>query len=49
MASYGLFQVILTILTQLELGEVQYLRLLPQVNVTCSLNFHKVDSWLLGY
>lgn len=34
-------EVILTILTQLELGEVQYLHLLPQMNVTCSLNFHK--------
>ena len=31
-----------TLLTQLELGEVQYLRLLPQINITCSLNFHKV-------
>ena len=37
---------ILTILTQLELGEVQYLHLHPQMNVTCSLNFHKVDSRL---
>ncbi|XP_057529039.1 ATP-dependent DNA helicase Q-like 5 isoform X2 [Amaranthus tricolor] len=34
-------EVILTILTQLELGEVQYLHLHPQMNVTCSLNFHK--------
>jgi hypothetical protein len=32
----------LTLLTHLELGEVQYLRLLPQLNVTCTLNFHKV-------
>ncbi|KAL8150094.1 hypothetical protein V2J09_019902 [Rumex salicifolius] len=34
-------EVMLTILTQLELDEVQYLSLLPQINVTCSLNFHK--------
>ncbi|CAO2829423.1 unnamed protein product [Amaranthus hypochondriacus] len=34
-------EVIITILTQLELGEVQYLHLHPQMNVTCSLNFHK--------
>ncbi|KAF4378775.1 hypothetical protein F8388_006226 [Cannabis sativa] len=34
--------VMFTLLTQLELGEVQYLRLLPQINVTCTLNFHKV-------
>ncbi|KAL9225578.1 hypothetical protein vseg_001483 [Gypsophila vaccaria] len=37
-------EVILTILTQLELGEVQYLHLLPQLKVTCSLNFHKTPS-----
>lgn len=34
----------LTLLTQLELSEVQYLRLLPQLNVTCTLNFHKVGG-----
>ncbi|RWR96906.1 ATP-dependent DNA helicase Q-like protein 5 isoform X1 [Cinnamomum micranthum f. kanehirae] len=34
-------EVMLTVLTYLELGEVQYLRLLPQLNVTCSLHFHK--------
>lgn len=37
-----LWQVMLTLLTQLELGEVQYLHLLPQLNVTCTLNFYKV-------
>ncbi|KAJ8439171.1 hypothetical protein Cgig2_027097 [Carnegiea gigantea] len=41
-------EVILTILTQLELGEVQYLHLLPQMNVTCSLNFHKTPPVELG-
>ncbi|XP_074317118.1 ATP-dependent DNA helicase Q-like 5 [Silene latifolia] len=41
-------EVILTILTQLELGEVQYLQLLPQLNVTCSLNFHKTPSMELA-
>ncbi|XP_021746715.1 ATP-dependent DNA helicase Q-like 5 [Chenopodium quinoa] len=40
--------VILTILTQLELGEVQYLLLLPQMNVTCSLNFHKTPPMELA-
>ncbi|KAL1217381.1 ATP-dependent DNA helicase Q-like 5 [Cardamine amara subsp. amara] len=34
-------QVMQTILTHLELGEVQYLRMLPQLNVCCTLNFHK--------
>lgn len=38
------YQVMLTVLTYLELGEVQYLRLLPQLNVTCNLNFHKVST-----
>ncbi|KAL2903583.1 ATP-dependent DNA helicase Q-like 5 [Bienertia sinuspersici] len=41
-------EVILTILTQLELGEVQYLLLLPQMNVTCSLNFHKTTPMELA-
>ncbi|KAK6160373.1 hypothetical protein DH2020_003754 [Rehmannia glutinosa] len=36
-------EVILTILTQLELGEVQYIHLLPQMNVTCTLNFHQTS------
>jgi hypothetical protein len=34
----------LTLLTHLELGEVQYLCLLPQMNVTCTLNFHNVGG-----
>uniref|UniRef100_A0A1J3EA21 DNA 3'-5' helicase n=2 Tax=Noccaea caerulescens TaxID=107243 RepID=A0A1J3EA21_NOCCA len=34
-------EVMQTILTHLELGEVQYLRMLPQINVCCTLNFHK--------
>ncbi|CAI8618012.1 unnamed protein product [Vicia faba] len=34
-------EVILTVLTRLELGDVQYLHLLPQTNVTCVLNFYK--------
>ncbi|KAJ8747321.1 hypothetical protein K2173_008252 [Erythroxylum novogranatense] len=29
-------------------GEVQYLRLLPQLNVTCSLNFYKTSPLLLA-
>ncbi|XP_058093903.1 ATP-dependent DNA helicase Q-like 5 isoform X2 [Magnolia sinica] len=41
-------EVMLTILTYMELGEVQYLRLLPQLNVTCSLNFHKTSPELLS-
>ncbi|GLU06171.1 hypothetical protein SLE2022_232250 [Rubroshorea leprosula] len=41
-------EVMLTLLTQLELGEVQYLRLLPQLNVTCALNFHKTSPGLLA-
>ncbi|KAL3835665.1 hypothetical protein ACJIZ3_010401 [Penstemon smallii] len=36
-------EVILTILTQLELGEVKYMHLLPQINVTCTLNFHQTS------
>lgn len=39
-----LLQVMLTLLTHLELGAVQYLRLFPQINVTCTLNFHKVSG-----
>lgn len=34
----------LTVLTRLELGDVQYLHLLPQINATCALNFHKVRA-----
>ncbi|XP_044488856.1 ATP-dependent DNA helicase Q-like 5 isoform X2 [Mangifera indica] len=41
-------EVMLTLLTHLELGEVQYLRLLPQLNVTCTLNFHKTTPTLLA-
>ncbi|XP_057949514.1 ATP-dependent DNA helicase Q-like 5 isoform X2 [Malania oleifera] len=41
-------EVMLTLLTCLELGEVQYLRLLPQLNVTCTLNFHKTPPTLLA-
>ncbi|KAH6797784.1 DEAD/DEAH box RNA helicase family protein [Perilla frutescens var. hirtella] len=39
---------ILTILTQLELGEVRYIKLLPQTNVTCVLNFHKTSPPMLA-
>lgn len=41
---FCIYQVMFTLLTQLELGEVQFLRLFPQINVTCSLSFHKVGS-----
>ncbi|KAM3202788.1 ATP-dependent DNA helicase Q-like 5 [Capsicum annuum] len=41
-------EVILTILTQLELGEVQYLHLLPQTSVTCTLNFHQTSPAMLS-
>ncbi|KAF3431093.1 hypothetical protein FNV43_RR25823 [Rhamnella rubrinervis] len=41
-------EVMLTLFTHLELGEVQYLRLLPQINVTCILNFHKTPPVLLA-
>ncbi|XP_062110601.1 ATP-dependent DNA helicase Q-like 5 isoform X2 [Humulus lupulus] len=41
-------EVMFTLLTQLELGEVQYLRLLPQINVTCSLSFHKTPPDVLA-
>ncbi|KDP26760.1 hypothetical protein JCGZ_17918 [Jatropha curcas] len=41
-------EVMLTLLTQLELGEVQYLRLLPEQNVTCTLNFYKTAPVLLA-
>ncbi|XP_024025735.1 ATP-dependent DNA helicase Q-like 5 [Morus notabilis] len=41
-------EVMFTLLTQLELGEVQFLRLLPQINVTCSLSFHKTPPDVLA-
>ncbi|GMH01518.1 hypothetical protein Nepgr_003357 [Nepenthes gracilis] len=41
-------EVMLTILTQLELGEVRYLHLLPHTNVTCTLNFHKTPPMELA-
>ncbi|XP_073145209.1 ATP-dependent DNA helicase Q-like 5 isoform X2 [Henckelia pumila] len=41
-------EVILTILTQLELGEVQYMHLLPQITVSCTLNFHQTSPALLA-
>ncbi|KZV40014.1 ATP-dependent DNA helicase Q-like 5-like [Dorcoceras hygrometricum] len=41
-------EVILTILTQLELGEVQYIHLLPQITVSCTLNFHQTSPALLA-
>ncbi|EOY00836.1 DEAD/DEAH box RNA helicase family protein isoform 3 [Theobroma cacao] len=41
-------EVMLTLLTHLELGETQYLHLLPQLNVTCTLNFHKTSPTLLA-
>ncbi|XP_073059214.1 ATP-dependent DNA helicase Q-like 5 [Primulina eburnea] len=41
-------EVILTILTHLELGEVQYMHLLPQITVSCTLNFHQTLPALLA-
>ncbi|THU51272.1 hypothetical protein C4D60_Mb06t29240 [Musa balbisiana] len=41
-------EVLLTILTQLEIGDEQYLSLLPPLNVTCSLYFHKTTPVLLS-
>ncbi|KAF5779854.1 putative DNA helicase [Helianthus annuus] len=41
-------EVILTILTRLELAEEQYLRILPQTSVTCVLNFHMTSPALLA-
>jgi hypothetical protein len=38
-------QVLLTVLTQLEIGDEQYLHLLPQFSVTCTLYFHKVRAY----
>ncbi|KAK7246953.1 hypothetical protein RIF29_41826 [Crotalaria pallida] len=37
-------EVMLTLLTRLELGDVRYLHLLRQTNATCALNFHKVKN-----
>ncbi|KAH0465923.1 hypothetical protein IEQ34_006026 [Dendrobium chrysotoxum] len=41
-------EVLLTILTQLEIGDVQYLQLQPQLNVTCTLCFHKTSPEVLS-
>ncbi|GJN27232.1 hypothetical protein PR202_gb15233 [Eleusine coracana subsp. coracana] len=43
-----LYQVLLTVLTQLEIGGQQYLHLLPQFSVTCTLYFHKTSPQLLA-
>ncbi|PWZ45770.1 ATP-dependent DNA helicase Q-like 5 [Zea mays] len=41
-------EVLFTVLTQLEIGGQQYLRLLPQFSVTCTLYFHKTSPQLLA-
>ncbi|XP_072955361.1 ATP-dependent DNA helicase Q-like 5 [Typha angustifolia] len=41
-------EVLLTVLTLLEIGDQQYLRLLPQLSVTCTLYFHKTTPALLS-
>ncbi|KAF6167061.1 hypothetical protein GIB67_041316 [Kingdonia uniflora] len=41
-------EVMLTILTYFELDEMQYLRLLHQLSVTCTLYFHKISPSLLA-
>ncbi|TKY59867.1 ATP-dependent DNA helicase Q 5 [Spatholobus suberectus] len=41
-------EVMLTLLTRLELGDVQYLQLLPQINATCTLAFHETPPPLLA-
>ncbi|XP_078172709.1 DEAD/DEAH box RNA helicase family protein isoform X1 [Carex rostrata] len=41
-------EVLFTVLTMLEIGDEQYLQLLPQLNVTCSLSFHKTSPHLLA-
>ncbi|KAJ0764033.1 putative DNA helicase [Helianthus annuus] len=41
-------EVILIILTCLELAEEHYLRLIPQTSVTCVLNFHMTSPSLLA-
>ena len=41
-------EVMVTILSYLEIEEVQYLRVLPQLNATCSLCFQKSSPSLLA-
>ncbi|XP_061360779.1 ATP-dependent DNA helicase Q-like 5 [Gastrolobium bilobum] len=41
-------EVMLTLLTRLELGDVQYLHLLPHINATCALIFHKTTPSFLA-
>ncbi|KAG6508076.1 hypothetical protein ZIOFF_033434 [Zingiber officinale] len=41
-------EVLLTILTQLEISDEQYITLLPPLNATCSLYFHKTPPMLLA-
>ncbi|XP_043726213.1 ATP-dependent DNA helicase Q-like 5 isoform X2 [Telopea speciosissima] len=41
-------EVILTVLTYLEVGEMQHIGLLPQLNVACTLYFHKTSPELLA-
>ncbi|XP_020111458.1 ATP-dependent DNA helicase Q-like 5 [Ananas comosus] len=41
-------EVLSTILTLLEIGDQQYLCLLPQLNVTCTMYFHKTSPTLLS-
>ncbi|XP_062225987.1 ATP-dependent DNA helicase Q-like 5 [Phragmites australis] len=41
-------EVLLTVLTQLEIGDQQYIRLLPQFSVTCTLYFHKTSPQQLA-
>ncbi|KAF3792750.1 ATP-dependent DNA helicase Q-like 5 [Nymphaea thermarum] len=42
------FSVMDTILTYLEIGEVKYLQLFPQMHTTCNLRFHKTAPSLLA-
>ncbi|KAJ4790537.1 hypothetical protein LUZ62_041783 [Rhynchospora pubera] len=41
-------EALFTVLTMLEIGDEQYLQLLPQLNVTCLLSFHKTSPDLLA-
>ncbi|KAK8928866.1 ATP-dependent DNA helicase Q-like 5 [Platanthera zijinensis] len=41
-------EVLLTVLTLLEIGEVQYIQLQPHLNVTCTLYFHKTSPEVLS-
>ncbi|XP_020592591.1 ATP-dependent DNA helicase Q-like 5 [Phalaenopsis equestris] len=41
-------EVLSTVLTQLEIGDVQYIRLRPQLNVTCTMYFHKTSPEVLS-